>query len=307
VAPSSEISFALWTPAQAFDAYEAVRGRLPGAAFPRASEAALSIERIAERYDAFLLDAFGVLNVGETAIPGAAARVAALQAAGKRVLVLTNSASRSPEVGLAKYRSLGFDFALEDVVSSRDALKRGLTERTEAVWACMAPPTAEVGELGVAARLLEDDPQPYRDADAIILLGSAGWTPARQEMLETALRARPRPVLVGNPDIVAPREAGLTPEPGHFAHALADRLGLSPHFYGKPFRNIFELAFERLGDVPRERVLMVGDSLHTDVLGGAAAGVHTALVTSFGLFRTCDVQDLIRRSGIVPYHVVASL
>ena len=68
-----------------------------------------------------------------------------------------------------------------------------------------------------------------------------------------------------------------------------------------------ELAFERLGDVPRERVLMVGDSLHTDVLGGAAAGVHTALVTSFGLFRTCDVQDLIRRSGIVPYHVVASL
>jgi glycerol-1-phosphatase len=290
----------LWTPEQAFAAYEAVRGRLPQATFPSACERADSLGDVADRYDAFLLDAFGVLNIGETAVPGAPERVAALQRSGKRVLVLTNSASQTPDAALAKYRRLGFDFAPEDVVSSRAALKRALAGRKERRWACMAPRSAGIEELDVPVRLLEDDPEPYEDAEGIIMLGSAGWTPGRQDMLERALRHRPRPVLVGNPDIVAPREAGLTPEPGHFAHLLADRLGLAPHFCGKPFGNIFELALARIGNVQRHRVLMVGDSLHTDVIGGAAAGVHTALVTSFGLFRTCDVNLLMNRSGIVP-------
>jgi HAD superfamily hydrolase (TIGR01450 family) len=223
---------------------------------------------------------------------------------GKRVLVLTNSASQTPEVARAKYRRLGFDFAPEDVVSSREALKHALVGRPEPIWACMAQPTAGVEELGVRAVLLADDPQPYEEADGFILLGSAGWTSVRQDMLEAALRRRPRPALVGNPDIVAPREAGLTPEPGHYAHLLADRLELAPVFCGKPYRNIFDLALARIGGVPRERILMVGDSLHTDVLGGAAAGIRTALVTSFGLFRTSDVDALIARSGIVPDHLL---
>ena len=301
------MAFPLFTPEQAFGAYEAVRTRLPRASFPAASEAADRLDDIADRYDAFLLDAFGVLNVGETAIPGAPARVAALQRSGKRVLVLTNSASQTPEAALAKYRRLDFDFAPEDVISSRDALRCALAERPERLWACMAPRSAGIENLGVSVHLLEEDPEIYRACDGIILLGSAGWTPIRQGMLEDALSRRPRPVLVGNPDIVAPREAGLTPEPGYFAHLLADRLGLSPLFFGKPFANIFDLALKRLGAVPRDRVLMVGDSLHTDVIGGAAAGLHTALVTSFGVFRTCQVASLVKTSGIVPHHILPSL
>ena len=295
---------ALWTPEQAFAAYEAVRGRLPQATFPGVCERAGSLGDVVDRYDVFLLDAFGVLNVGETAIPGAPERVAALQSSGKRVLVVTNSASQTPDAARAKYRRLGFDFAPEDVVSSREALKRALADEPERIWGCMAPPSAGLDELGVRTRLLQDDPELYDDADGFILLGSAGWTAARQDLLETALRRRARPVLVGNPDIVAPREAGLTPEPGHYAHLLADGLGLSPEFFGKPFSNIFDLALAQFRDVPRERILMVGDSLHTDVLGGAAAGIRTALVTSFGLFRTSDVDTLIARSGIMPDHVL---
>lgn len=58
----------------AFRRYEAVRGRLPGAAFPASSRRAETLEEVAGDYDAFVLDAFGVLNVGTTAIPGAVER-----------------------------------------------------------------------------------------------------------------------------------------------------------------------------------------------------------------------------------------
>ena len=293
------------TAAEALDAYEAVRARLPHAVFPSSPRYGTTLNDIAADYDVFLLDAFGILNVGDTPVPDAPERVAGLQRAGKRVLVLTNSASHPPEAALAKYRQLGFDFAPEDVVSSRDALRAGLSGRGDRLWSVMAPRAARIEELGVRAALLGDDPAPYDAADAFILLGTGEWNEARQVRLEAALRERPRPVFVGNPDIVAPREIGLTLEPGHFAHRIADRLGIAPEFYGKPFRNIYELALTRIAaDVPRHRILMVGDTLHTDALGGAAIGVRTALVTAFGLFRGEDIDGAIAHSRIVPNHIL---
>ena len=54
------------------------------------------------------------------------------------------------------------------------------------------------------------------------MIGSATWSEARQDRLEAALGQTPRPVLVGNPDIVAPRATGFSVEPGYYAHRLAD-------------------------------------------------------------------------------------
>ncbi len=52
------------------------------------------------------------------------------------------------------------------------------------------------------------------------------------------------------------------------------------------------------------RVAMVGDTLHTDVLGGRAAGIGSVLVTGHGLFAGRDTAPYITRSGIVPDVIV---
>jgi ribonucleotide monophosphatase NagD (HAD superfamily) len=49
---------------------------------------------------------------------------------------------------------------------------------------------------------------------------------------------------------------------------------------------------------------MVGDTLHTDVLGGAASGMGSILVARHGLFAGRDVAPYIRRSGIRPSWIV---
>jgi ribonucleotide monophosphatase NagD (HAD superfamily) len=51
---------------------------------------------------------------------------------------------------------------------------------------------------------------------------------------------------------------------------------------------------------------MVGDTLHTDILGGAAYGVKTALVTGHGLFANHNVTPYIAKSGIVPDYIMVS-
>ncbi len=51
---------------------------------------------------------------------------------------------------------------------------------------------------------------------------------------------------------------------------------------------------------------MVGDTLHTDVLGGAAAGCRSVLVTDHGLFAGRDTAPFIAASGIVPDFIIPS-
>lgn len=291
---------------EAFGAYEAVRHRLPPTR-PQ-SETYQRIETladIADQYDVFLLDAFGVLNIGEAAIPGTVERVADLRKAGKRVMVVSNAAGFPHAALMEKYARLGYDFAPEDVVTSRLTLLAGLAGRSDLHWGLMATRSAGLRDLeGLNLTYLEEDPEAYKTVDAFLMVGSAAWTEARQSLLEQALAERPRPVLVGNPDIVAPRETGFSTEPGHFAHRLADRTGVLPEFFGKPFQNIFDIAFERLGPVERSRVIMVGDSLHTDILGAQAAGVGSALVSGYGFFADQDAEAAVERSGIVPNFIV---
>jgi HAD superfamily hydrolase (TIGR01450 family) len=290
---------------EAFAAYEHVRHRLPNVQRGGACQRLPNLDALAEDYDTFLLDAFGVLNIGETAIDGVPERVARLQEMGKRVLVVSNAAGYPHSNLMAKYARLGYNFAPEDVITSRKTILYGLQSERMCNWGLMANQSlgrADLEHLDVT--YLAEDPVAYDAAEAFILLGSAVWTDARQTCLEQSLRDTPRPVYVGNPDIVAPRETGFSTEPGSYAHRLADVTGIAPAFFGKPFGNIFDLTFERLGAFNPNRTVMVGDSLHTDILGGQAAGLKTALIAGYGFFAGHDVAGPIAASGIHPDYIL---
>ncbi|RKW15437.1 MAG: TIGR01459 family HAD-type hydrolase, partial [Cardiobacterium sp.] len=53
--------------------------------------------------------------------------------------------------------------------------------------------------------------------------------------------------------------------------------------------------------------LMCGDTLHTDILGGNAYGVRTALFTAHGFYRGLDYVYYIKDSGIVPDYILPQL
>ena len=289
--------------AEAFERYEQVRARLPCAHFPGSTTRCSGLLEIADRFDAFLLDSFGVLNVGESAIEGAVACLATLRARGKKLIVLTNAASYTLSVAVRRYRTLGFDFTPDEVISSRDVAIR----RLEALvpggrWGAIAAP--EDGFEDVSASISHWNGQ---TVDGFIFLSSAGLTRTRLAAVRDQLRRAPRPLVVANPDLVAPRESGLTKEPGYYAHAIADATGLDARFYGKPFGDAFHDAKERLGDVEPSRVAMVGDTLHTDILGGKAAGFQTVLVRDHGLFAGLDTDAFIAQSGIVPDFTCGSI
>lgn len=290
------------TPAEAVARYAAVGARLPDAPFASTRGMVEHLGDLLDQFDVFVLDGFGVLNVGHSAVPQAAERVHQLRAAGKRVLVLTNGATFPVEVTWQKYEKWGFGFSKEDIVSSRDGLREGIAaDYAQLSLGVMGVEESQVHRLSRQAHLLGEDPDDFHRAEVFVLLGTRDWTDSQQCLLEQALRKRPRPVLVGNPDLVAPFEERLSLEPGAFAHALADGQLAAPVFYGKPFQNVFDIVKRRLGDGhDPARIAMVGDTLHTDILGGAAAGWGTVLVEQHGLMRTLDVEHEITLAGVVP-------
>lgn len=289
----------------AWSRYEAVRDRLPGVRPGRTPRHVAGLLEVAEDFDGFLFDSFGVLNVGETAISGAAECLAGLRRRGKRMRILTNAASYTGDDALKKYARLGLDVAREEIVSSRDV--------TFAHLAGVAP-GLRWGAIAAVEDRFEDSSEhifdilaPRRDwdaAEAILFLSSARWTERLQDRLVAELRRRPRPVVIGNPDLVAPREGGLTIEPGFWAHDLHDRTGIAPRLFGKPYPEAFAIALRGMGP---GRYAMIGDTLHTDILGGQAAGLATILVTDHGIFAGQDPAPYIAESGIVPDIILPSI
>lgn len=294
--------------AGAISRYTEIAHRLPAVPTqPGSTRWVDNLGDLIDEFDVFVLDGFGVLNVGAEVIPGAVEQVIALKNAGKSIKVLTNGATMPVEKTVAKYQTWGLPLKLDDVVSSRDALTRALGEfGTDTNWGVAASGVSEINQLAAQTQLLEDDPEVYRQVEGFIFLSTSEWTDSRQVLLQLALTENPRPVLVGNPDLVAPHPGGMSLEPGYFAHQLADTGVCEPVFFGKPFSNAFEIVAQKIFGVSSHRVAMVGDTLHTDILGGSGFGWRTVLIKNHGLMKVADDERIFLSTGIRPDFVAAT-
>jgi hypothetical protein len=88
--------------------------------------------------------------------------------------------------------------------------------------------------------------------------------------------------LCANPYTVVVNEGNIRYCAGFFAEKYED-MGGHVHYAGKPYLNIYEEVFNTIKDinkVDKNRILMIGDTLETDVLGAKNAQIHSALVTT---------------------------
>src|SRR3954465_7008138 len=69
-------------------------------------------------YDAYVFDLDGTIYLGDTLLPGAAETIAALRAAGRRTIFLSNNPTKTREQYAVKLSQMGIATPADDIVNS---------------------------------------------------------------------------------------------------------------------------------------------------------------------------------------------
>jgi len=248
----------------------------------------IGLDELISRWDGFLIDAYGVLVDGTGALPGAARFISRLRERQAPFRVVTNDASRLPENIADRLTSLGVSVAAEEVLTSGAMLtpffgQRGLRGAPTLVLGT-SDAKAYVTRAGGVVVEMNQSPEP--DVVAVCDHEGFDFLPTMEAALSLLLRradaGRPIIGVLPNPDLIYPHSPGAF---GFTAGAMAllleaavaarhPALGWKCQPLGKPHPPLFEEAARQLG----AGLVMIGDQLHTDILGARNAGIDAVLI-----------------------------
>jgi len=273
-----------------------------------------SLAQIADRFDAAILDQWGVLHDGNKAPAGAIDAVRAMVAAGKKLAILSNSARLGSDA-YGRLVKLGYELDwFVGVVTSGETVRDMLRDRTDPFFAALGRSVLLIARDttlldGADYRVAED----VDDADFVLLGSSTApemlLSTHYAEMLTDAA-ARGLPMVCANPDRVGIAGTGFIEGPGALAQFYEDQGGVV-RYIGKPHAEVYERAAALMGGIPMKRIVTVGDSLEHDIAGGHGAGCLTAFVEAgihnAALGEPDGLAKLIARYGVTPDFRIAKL
>lgn len=268
-----------------------------------AAPAKVGLRELAQSFDGFFLDSYGVLNQAGEALPTAAAGVAWLKSQGKTVRVLTNNAALSEEENRLALCRLGIPLEAGEVICSGSLLAE--TVEREKIHG----PVYFLGLPGGRSYLEQAGLESTEDASqarCVVLASTRGYRMRRIAIARAILSRGDVPLVVLNPDTVAPREGGrMFRVSGVTARSLQEDTGCKVLLLGKPFGAMYDMALRRTG-LSRERSIVLGDTLATDILGGRQAGFAAALVLT-GVTPESGAMAMAQDQRIWPDYLVPDL
>lgn len=225
-----------------------------------------------------ILDMDGVLWRDNTPISDLAAVFRRIQAMGLKFTLATNNSTKSVKQYQQRLNDFGAPVEPWQIVTSShavaDILAKKFPERGDVFV---------IGENGIEFTIKDKGfnvvpTEETKNAIAVVV-GLDREINFKKLKEATLLIRRGLPFYGTNSDLTFPTPDGLIPGAGSFLTLVEAATGVTPIVAGKPAPYMMDLALDRM-ETPREKTLVVGDRLETDIAGGQAAGCPTALVLS---------------------------
>jgi 4-nitrophenyl phosphatase len=247
-----------------------------------------------------LIDLDGVLYTGREPIPGAAGFLAQARRHGLAFLLVTNNSTASPEDVAVRLREMGTDVQPSEILTSAQAAAGYVRAQTLAEARAGAAGAVNatnvrvrlIGEAGLRQAALAEGLDVVTDGgtdvDWLVVGLDRAFSYEKLTLATRTIRAGARFVAT-NADALLPIEGGeVIPGAGSIVAAIRTASAVEPIVVGKPEPGLFEHGLVRLGGLRPEEVVMIGDRLDTDIVGGRRAGLKTVLALS-GVSRPEDV------------------
>ncbi len=277
-----------------------------------------SVAELGRNYDAWLVDLWGVMHNGETAIESAVLACERYRDEGGIVLLLSNAPRPWPSVR-TQIEGYGVPSDIDDgIVTSGDVTRAMIAANSGRLFFHLGPDRDRPLFEGLQVNLVKPE-----QADLVVLTGfydDTNETAEDYRKLLTSLKEKNLPVICANPDIKVERGEEVIYAAGAIA-ALYEELGGEVAYAGKPFRPIYDLATAKIDElagrhIPAHRILAIGDGINTDIKGAVDAGIDALFIPS-GVHveghnkdaRLSDAQigDIFKDRGFGPINAMMQL
>jgi len=275
-----------------------------------------SFRSVVRNYKAVFFDAFGVLKNHQGLIPNIINTFEYLDKKEIKYYILTNDSSRSPEALAKWYQDRGVWHITSDKILSSGMLameffKAKVSNGNAVAYLGTENSAHYIETAGLTTIAVKDiDLNNIDHIESFAFLDDEGfnWSDDINKTINL-LRRKNMTVIVANTDINYPvSKNDISVAVGSLADMVEKIIGKNFIRFGKPDAQMFLLAYERALldiDVKRNEILMVGDTLYTDIIGGNKFGLDTVLVLS-GNTLPDMAQVRISSTGIIPTYVCES-
>ncbi len=270
---------------------------------------------VVDGYEVVFFDAFGVIKNYKGLLPGIERTFKYLKYRHKEYFIVTNDASRSPQQLAEAFHNKGLTAITHDRIISSGMLAKEYLD--------LKVPKGIVAYLGTAdsAHYIESSglqTLPISEVNegnehmvsAVVFLDDEGfnWFNDLNKCVNL-LRKRNIPAIVANTDRAYPLNLNdVSIAIGGLANMIESIVGKKFIRFGKPDSQMFMFAYDLIRNrrpIDKKDIIMVGDTLQTDIMGGNKFGLDTVLVLS-GNTQKADAQTRINATGIVPTYICES-
>ncbi|MCK5518168.1 MAG: TIGR01459 family HAD-type hydrolase [Alphaproteobacteria bacterium] len=237
-----------------------------------------------DSYDGFIMDQWGVLHNGLVPCDGAIDVLNHLKRRKKQVVILSNSAKRAND-NVERLKKLGIRPGhYRGVVSAGEVTWQGLKEQKNLPFKELGKKCYLVSRPNDKSLLegLDIELVSGIEQAQFILITSFDPVHTKMEDLDPIFKkavAMRIPAICANPDVVTIYDRERSIGPGAIAMRYHE-LGGAIHYIGKPHKTIFRYCLSLFENIIPSRILIIGDSIQHDIVGGVGMDIDTAFITS---------------------------
>jgi len=264
-----------------------------------------NLSDIANHYDVFLIDLWGVIHNGIAAFDNVIPVLQSLKQKKKMVFFITNAPRRSFVIS-QQLEDFGIEQKLYDkIISSGELTWLSIKEKYQKKNCFIIGPPRDFHLVeGLDISVVD------KDSNVDIILNTGPW--GDDDSLENytdlldSLAKKKSHMICSNPDKTVVRGENFMICAGLLAEYY-EKIGGKVEYYGKPYKQIYEHCFNFF-EKKNTRVLAIGDSLENDIKGANALNFDSLLITD-GIHREVNnnndvdkqkLDGLIKTKNIFP-------
>ncbi|MDX1948967.1 MAG: TIGR01459 family HAD-type hydrolase [Rickettsiales bacterium] len=276
------------------------------------------LSAVYNNYDGFIIDLWGVLHDGTSAYPKALEMLKNLKNSGKKITLLSNAPRRS-FMAKKNLDRLGFTEDLYDFLITSGEITFEFVKQNN-----LGKNYFYIGpdkDRDILEGLNVTEVSNANEAEFALATGFEGFGSVFEEkknQVDEALKAGLK-LLCANPDFKVVKQTGEEQICSGLIAKYYEENGGRVIYFGKPYISAYQKCFElmninlELNSKIKNKVLCIGDSIHTDILGAnncnssglfVAGGIHKQDFVEDGYLNLTKMADLCNVHHAQPTYII---